>query len=82
MVVTIGGETGRVIVPTAFGLAPNGNFVVADAPNGRERLQVFDFAGTWITGFHAARRAESRVSIGGLALNGVGTLAFLGDGSR
>ena len=77
--VTIGGETGRVIEPTAFGLAPNGNFVVADAPNGRERLQVFDFAGTWITGFTLPGRAESRVSIGGLALNGVGTLAFLGD---
>jgi hypothetical protein len=80
VVVTIGGETGRVIVPTAFGLAPNGTFVVADAPNGRERLQVFDFAGTWITSFVLPGRGESRVSIGGLALNGVGTLAFLGDG--
>jgi hypothetical protein len=78
-VVTIGGETGRVIEPTAFGLAADGTFVVADAPNGRERLQVFDFAGTWITGFTLPGRAESRVSIGGLSLNGVGTLAFLGD---
>ncbi len=75
-VVTIGGETGRVIEPTAFSLAPNGNFVVADAPNGRERLQVFDFAGTWITGFTLPGRAESRVSIGGLSLNGVGTWRF------
>jgi hypothetical protein len=78
-VVTIGGETGRVIVPTAFGLAPNGTFVVADAPNGRERLQVFDFAGEWVTGFVLSGRAESRLSIGGLSLNGVATLAFLGD---
>ncbi len=77
-VVTIGGETGRVIEPTAFGLAPNGNFVVADAPNGRERLQVFDFAGTWVSGFTLPGRAEPRVSVGGVSLNGVGTLAFLG----
>lgn len=79
-VVTIGGEQGRVIDPTAFGLAPNGTFVVADAPNGRERLQIFDFDGTWISGFLLPGRAEPRVSIGGLTLNGVGTLAFLGNG--
>ncbi len=77
-VVTIGGETGRVIEPTAFGLAPNGDFVVADAPNGRERLQVFDFAGTWFSGFTLPGRAQPRVSVGGISLNGVGTLAFLG----
>jgi hypothetical protein len=79
-VVAIGGERGRVIDPTAFGLAPNGTFVVADAPNGRERLQIFDFAGTWISGFMLPGRAEPRISIGGLTLNGVGTLAFLGNG--
>jgi len=77
-VVTIGGETGRVIDPTAFALAPDGTFVVADAPNGRERLQVFDFAGNWVTGFLLPGRAEPRISIAGLTLNGVGTLAFLG----
>lgn len=79
-VVTIGGETGRVIEPTAFDLAPDGTFVVSDAPNGRERLQIFDFAGNWISGFTLPGRVESRVSVGGLTLNGVGTLAFLGDG--
>jgi hypothetical protein len=79
-VVTIGGEQGRVIEPTAFGLAPNGTFVVADAPNGRERLQIFDFAGTWLSGFTLPGRTQPRVNIGGLTLNGVGTLAFLGNG--
>ena len=77
-VVSIGGETGRVIEPSAFALASDGRFVVADAPNGRERLQVFDFAGTWISGFTLPGRAEPRVSIGGVSLNGVGTLAFVG----
>jgi hypothetical protein len=79
-VVTIGGEAGRVIDPTAFGLAPDGTFVVADAPNGRERLQIFDYAGTWVSGFTLPGRVEPRVNIGGLTLNGVGTLAFLGNG--
>lgn len=77
-VVEIGSETGRVIDPTAFDLAPDGTFVVADAPNGRERLQIFTFAGDWISGFTLPGRAEPRVNIGGLVLNGVGTLAFLG----
>jgi hypothetical protein len=79
-VVEIGGEGGRVLEPTAFDVAADGTFVVADAPNGRERLQVFDFAGTWLTGFSLPGRAQTRVSIGGLALNGVATLAFLGNG--
>src|SRR5688500_6023262 len=68
MVVEIGGEQGRLLEPTAFGLAPDGRFVVADAPNGRERLQIFDLAGKWISGFTLPGRAETRVSIEGLAL--------------
>jgi hypothetical protein len=77
-VVEIGGEGGRVLEPTAFDVAPDGTFAVADAPNGRERLQVFDFAGNWITGFTLPGRAQTRVAIGGVAFGGVGTLAFLG----
>jgi hypothetical protein len=79
-VVDIGGEAGRLLEPIAFDLAPDGTFVVADAPNGRERLQVFDFAGIWKTGFMLPGRATARVSVGGLTLNGIGTLAFLRDG--
>ncbi len=77
-VVEIGGEGGRVLEPTAFDVAPDGTFVVADAPNGRERLQVFDFAGNWVTGFTLPGRAETRISINGLALGGVSTVAMLG----
>jgi hypothetical protein len=78
-VVEIGGEGGRVLEPTAFDVAADGRFVVADAPNRRERLQVFDVAGTWIGGFILPGRQDTRISIGGLALGGVSTLAFLGD---
>ena len=79
-VVEIGGEGGRVIEPSAFDLGPDARFVVADAPNGRERLQIFDFAGTWLAGFTLPGRATARVSINGLALGGVSSLAFLGNG--
>ena len=61
-VVEIGGEGGRILEPTAFDLAPDGRFVVADAPNRRERLQVFDFAGNWRTGFTLPGRVEPRVN--------------------
>ncbi|MGH9174629.1 MAG: hypothetical protein ACRD1H_09735, partial [Vicinamibacterales bacterium] len=77
-VVEIGGESGRLLEPTAFDVRPDGRFAVADAPNGRERVQVFDFAGNWISGFTLPGRAQTRISINGLALGGVSTLAFLG----
>ena len=79
-VVDIGGESGRLLEPIAFDLAPDGRFVVADAPNGRERLQIFDFAGTWKTGFSLPGRATTRVNIGGITLNGVGTVSFIDNG--
>ena len=53
---------------------------VADAPRGQERLQVFDATGKWLAGFFLPGRAQTRVSISGLALGGVSTLAFLGNG--
>jgi len=79
-VVDIGGEEGRVLEPTAFDVAPDGTFAVADAPMGQERMQVFDAAGKWKAGFFLPGRAETRVSVGGLAIGGVSTLAFLGNG--
>jgi hypothetical protein len=80
LVVTIGGETGRVLEPSAFDIASDGTFVVADAPGGRERLQMFDGAGRRMAGFTLPGRAQTRLSIGGLGLGGVSTLAFLGNG--
>ena len=77
-IVEIGGEGGRLLEPSAFDLRPDGTFAVADAPNGRERIQVFDPSGKWVTGFMLPGRAQTRVSFGGLALGGVSTLAFLG----
>jgi hypothetical protein len=76
--VQIGAEDGRLIEPSAFDVAFNGSFAVADAPNGRERVQLFDAAGVRTGGFILPGRGASRVVLGSLALNGVGTLAFTG----
>ena len=76
--VQIGAEEGRVIEPSAFDVAINGSFAVADGPNGRERVQIFDAAGVRTGGFILPGRGASRVVIGTMALNGVGTLSFDG----
>lgn len=77
--VDIGGEDGRVIEPRAFGVTDDGIFVVADAPNGRERIQVFGAGGIRRGGFTLPGRATPRVMFSGLSLTGVGTLAFTGE---
>ena len=76
--VQIGAEEGRVIEPSAFDVAINGSFAIADAPNGRERVQIFDAAGIRTGGFILPGRGASRVVLGTLSLNGVGTLSYDG----
>jgi hypothetical protein len=76
--VAIGGEDGRVIEPSAFDAQPDGTFVVADAPNGRERVQIFTKDGRRAGGFQLPGRATARVTLGALSLSGVGTLQFTG----
>jgi len=77
-VVGIGGESGRILQPTGFGLAPNATFVVADRPGDRERIQLFGSGGALLGGFTLPGRAEAIVTIGGLALNGAGSLHYDG----
>ncbi len=77
-IVQIGAEDGRLIEPSAFDVAANGSFAVADAPNGRERIQLFDASGVRTGGFLLPGRGAARVVLGSLALNGVGTLTFTG----
>jgi hypothetical protein len=76
--VQIGAEDGRVIEPSAFDVAFNGSFTVADAPNGRERVQIFDAGGIRTGGFLLPGRGASRLVLGTLALSGVATLTFNG----
>ena len=77
-IVAIGGEEGRVIEPTAFDVDPAGTFVVADAPNGRERVQIFTSDGHRAGGFTLPGRATPRVTLGSLSLSGIGTLHYTG----
>jgi hypothetical protein len=77
-IVQIGPEAGRIIDATAFSVEPDGTFVVADAPNNRERVQIFTPAGFRIGGFTLPGRARNRVVLGGVVLNGIGSLQYTG----
>jgi hypothetical protein len=77
-IVHIGNEPGRIINPVAFAVEPAGTFVVADAPNNQERIQVFTPAGFRIGGFLLPGRMRARVVLDGLALNGIGSLQYSG----
>jgi hypothetical protein len=76
--IQIGGEEGRILQPGAFDLEPESSFVVADAPNNRERVQLFDGNGVRITGFTLPGRNTVRVTMGNIVLNGVGSLQYTG----
>ncbi len=76
--IQIGFEDGRLLQPSAFDLEPESSFVVADAPNSRERVQLFDANGIRITGFTLPGRNAIRVTLGSLVVNGVGSLQYTG----
>ena len=78
-VVQIGIEPGRILMPIAFDSAPDGTFVVADAPGGVERIQLFLDSGSRIGGFSLPGRAAPRVTLGSsIVVNGVGSLDYTG----
>lgn len=76
--IQIGSEEGRILQPSAFDLEPESSFVVADAPNNRERVQLFDGNGNRITGFTLPGRNTVRVTMGNMVMNGVGSLQYTG----
>lgn len=77
-IVHIGAEAGRIIDPTAFAVAPDGTFAVADAPGNRERIQVFTPAGFRTGGFALPSRQTPRVIFENFVLNGIGSLQYTG----
>jgi len=77
-IVQIGAEPGRIIDPTAFAVAPDGTFAVADAPNNRERIQIFSTVGFRTGGFFLPGRVRPRVVLENFVLNGIGTLQYTG----
>jgi hypothetical protein len=78
-IVQIGAEPGRIIEPTAFAVAPDGSFVVADAPGNRGRIQVFSPVGFRIGGFMLAGAPRPRVTVESAVLNGIGSLQYTGS---
>ena len=77
--VEIGQEQGRVIQPRGFDVAPDGTFVIGDAPRAAERIQVFGPAGLRAAGFTLPGRPTPAVMAGTLVLNGVASLEYTGD---
>lgn len=79
-IVEIGFEPGKILDPSAFDLDPaSGFFVVADAPNRVERIQTFSAAGAQVWAFILPGRAETRLTLGNIVMNGIGSLQFTGN---
>ena len=76
--ITIGAEPGRLLDPSAFDLAADDTFVVADAPGGQPRVQVFLSTGSTVSGFRIAGRALPRITSGTLVLGGVAAVEYTG----
>jgi hypothetical protein len=77
-IVHVGPEPGRLIGPTAFSLAPDGSFVVADAPGNQDRIQVFGPAGFRSAGFMLPGRTRPRVTFNDMVMSGIGSLHYDG----
>jgi hypothetical protein len=77
-IIEIGAERGRILRPTAFDLADDETFVVADAPGGRGRVQVFHLSGATLGGFTLAQREAPLIVLNGTVLSGIGSLEYTG----
>jgi hypothetical protein len=77
-IVQIGTEAGRILRPVAFDSAADGTFVIADAPGGIERIQIFHHLGGTISGFTLPGRNVPRVALGEFVLSGIGSLDYTG----
>ncbi|HEY5619539.1 MAG TPA: hypothetical protein VIK60_16485 [Vicinamibacterales bacterium] len=75
--VEIGPELGRILQPRGFDTSPTGSFVVADAPRGVERVQIFGAGGIRRGGFTLPdRERTASLAVGPLLLSGIGAIQF------
>ena len=75
----IGAEFGRIIQPRGFDTSAAGSLVVADAPRGVERVQLFDADGTRIGNFMLqARQRTAALAFGPLVLSGSASIQYAG----
>ena len=78
VLVQIGAEPGRLLSPSAFDLADDGRFVVADAPGSKARIQIFLTTGASLGGFTLATRDVPTMVFDNFLQSGIGSLAFTG----
>ena len=76
--IEIGAEPGRVLDPSAFDLAPDDTFVVADAPQSQPRVQIFLPSGSTVSGFRLPGREKPRITAGNLVLSGIAGIEYTG----
>src|SRR5687768_5749865 len=73
-IIQIGVEPGRILLPLAFDSASDGTFVIADSPQGTERVQIFFYLGGAAGGFTLPTRTVPQVALGDLVLSGLGSV--------
>lgn len=76
--VDIGPESGRIIEPFGFDVAPDGSFVVGDVPHGRQRIQLFSATGERTGGFFLPGEPSARITVDNLMLNGLRSIRDTG----
>jgi hypothetical protein len=77
-IVGVGVERGRVLRPSAFDLASDGTFIVADAPFGKPRVQLFHQTGARLGGFALADNKLPSITMGGVVVSGVASVEYTG----
>ena len=75
----IGAEFGRIIQPRGFDTSAAGSFVVADAPTGVDRVQLFGADGNRLGGFALpARQRTAALAFGSLVFSGITSIQYAG----
>jgi hypothetical protein len=76
--VRAGMEKGNVLQPAALSVSDQGAFAVSDAPFAQERVQMFFADGASLGAFLLPGVTAPRLTLGGVVLNGTGSLQFTG----
>jgi hypothetical protein len=78
--VEIGQEMGRIIQPRGFDTSATGSFVVADAPRGVDRVQIFGGGGLRTGGFFLpVRRTAAELTLDSAIINGIASIQYHGS---
>ena len=77
--IEIGPELGRIIQPRGFDTSVTRSFVVADAPRGVDRVQIFGAGGIRTGGFVLpVRRTTAELMLDSMVINGIATIRYSG----